>query len=360
MAYDLPAIIGKAANMEAGGMTHNAACIEAVKTMYPKDYSEILVICKENGLNPEAEIPGLIDALEADRKQAIKTTAEKIAMTKNSPGLEGLNLLLHFAGHNCGIRPFFEIGTETPENFTTDKEKISAMWEAGNRIYKVYLRGYMVIDIDRNHKSGIDGLDRFYAIYDKKRLPSTLQNISAFPCHVETPSGGFHLYFKYTGNQLQGKHNIDPTIEIKTKTITAPIIHRNGKPYIWRGSLDNAPRLYPIIREKIPGIEPERAAADKPITHNKKKYIPQGGNPLNPFNDSLASVYDYVCTKYGSPGDGNRNQFCYYFGIAAGKKGFSETEIYNYLESTPANTDDIRQAVKSALKSQAVTSAIRG
>jgi len=69
-----------------GNMTLNAACIEAVRTMYPKDYEQILAICKENGVNPETAIVELIDFLEDERKQAIKAAAVKIAVTKKSPG----------------------------------------------------------------------------------------------------------------------------------------------------------------------------------------------------------------------------------------------------------------------------------
>ena len=273
------------------------------------------------------------------------------------PKLEGLELLYHFADHNCGIKDFWEVGPEKPESFTTDKKKISAMWKTGKRQFKLFLRGYIVIDIDRHHKNA-DGLERFYKIYDIKRLPSALQNISAFPCRVETPNG-VHLYFRYNGPQLNGRHNLDHAIEVKTKTITAPIIHRNGKPYVWLGNLDVAPRLFPIIREKIPGLNPKakNATTSKPINPNNKKFMRKGTNLLNPFNDSMENVYEHICNKYGHPGDGFRNEFCYYFGIAAGKKGFSETEILNYLKNTPAKTDDMITTIQSALKSQAVNSA---
>jgi len=86
--YSLTGILEKAALLEAQGIAHNAAYIEAIKAMYPKDYSEILSICKEHGANPESEIPALIENLI--RERGIKTAPENAPGTVKRTGLEEL------------------------------------------------------------------------------------------------------------------------------------------------------------------------------------------------------------------------------------------------------------------------------
>jgi len=70
-----------------GNMTPNAAAIEAVKTMFPADYCEIVKICIKSGLNPEAEIYTFINNMETERKQQPRTLAQS---TKREIGLEAL------------------------------------------------------------------------------------------------------------------------------------------------------------------------------------------------------------------------------------------------------------------------------
>jgi hypothetical protein len=115
-----------------------------------------------------------------------------------------------------GTKPFFaKSGDNDPDAYTTNQQQIAAMWNEGQRRFKAFIRGrFLVLDIDR--KPGkLDGLVTFYRIFPKQTLPTELQNLpQSFPCYTQTPSGGFHLYFKYEGPELKLRE-LAPGVEIK-------------------------------------------------------------------------------------------------------------------------------------------------
>jgi hypothetical protein len=103
--------------------------------------------------------------------------------------------------------------------FTTDMKIIDALRtgedsRAKGRITRLYFlperAGLLCLDIDR--KNGKDGIEEFYSWTERTAgkprhlLRRFLQDIPKhFPCYVETPSGGLHLYFKHTGGESTEK-----------------------------------------------------------------------------------------------------------------------------------------------------------
>ncbi|GHU93480.1 hypothetical protein FACS189479_04910 [Spirochaetia bacterium] len=324
---------------------------------------------------PDAPKTGRISSVEGPGLnapgdgQGITPPAQADAPRTEKPTREGLAALLHMVEAGMGIKDFYARGEDNnPASYLFDADAVRRLWDSGKREFKMYLRGWLVIDIDR--KPGkTDGVEIFYSIYNRSLLPTALQNLENgepdFPCYTKSPSNGYHLFFKYAGEPMTGKHNIHETIEIKTQQIRAGYKAGDLKnPYVLHGDLKNAPRLaaYKIIMDKIPGISPgqetapapQRAAADRPYRATPRP----GGTPLNPFNDSLDDVYKRTVEKRGAPKNEDRNRFCYDYSVRAGIKGYTDKyAIYNFLEGTPAKTDDMMKAIESGLTSKAVQDA---
>jgi hypothetical protein len=173
-----------------------------------------------------------------------------------------------------GIKPFFaKSGDNDPDAYTTDLKEIKVLWSEGQRRFKALIRGkFLVIDIDR--KPGRpDGIEAFYRLFPRETLPAELQNLpESSPCYTQTPSNGFHLFFKYEGPEFKLRE-LSPSVEVKEWQITCPGSHRENGEYILHGELDKAPPLYGLIvdaieetkqrkeREKMERSKPRKKAA---------------------------------------------------------------------------------------------------
>ena len=96
--YDLPAILRKIEGMEAQGMAHNAAAIEAVRILYPKDFQEMTAICKEKGTAPETEIPALIEFL---KNELVSPGQGNAPAAKKGPGADPPEGVFHVLLSHC-------------------------------------------------------------------------------------------------------------------------------------------------------------------------------------------------------------------------------------------------------------------
>jgi hypothetical protein len=134
-----------------------------------------------------------------------------------------------------------------PAAYTTNVQEIAALWNQGKRRFKVFVRGrFVAVDIDR-HPGKADGLETFYRLFPRETLPTELQNLpGSFPCYVQTPSGGYHLYFRYEGPELKLRE-LAPGIEIKEWQVTAPGSRRENGDYILHGEFADAPPLYGLF-----------------------------------------------------------------------------------------------------------------
>jgi hypothetical protein len=292
ITYNLQAIINKAESLKKSGIAHNAAYIEAVKCLYPADYSNMVNICKGKKLNPEMEIPALIEQLK--KEQGIKPG--------KSPGQkrEGLAALLYMAAQGIGLIGAYPtkamIDKQEPGNYTTDGAEITALMAGqgdrqgrakGTPIKRFYFipqaAGLFCLDIDA--KEGKEnGLKELLKVFDPVTLPDELTDIEGnFPCYVKTPNNGYHLYFKYSGEQVKNTA-LFPGIETKhgKPGLTAPgSENAEGKPYILYGATENAPPLFGLILDKIKrqGLikqetkEPQKTAARVPAQWTQKQRI---------------------------------------------------------------------------------------
>jgi len=185
-----------------------------------------------------------------------------------------------------GVKGFFDKSKDSdPDAYTTDFQKIKTLWDTGQRRFKAFIRGrFLALDIDR--KTGKpDGLETFYRIFLRETLPAELQELpGSFPCYVQTPSSGFHLYFKYEGPEVNLRE-LAQGIEIKEWQITCPGSRRENGEYILHGELDKAPPLYGLIIDAIEETKRrkeqtkaerskprKKAATDRPVQFTQPRF----------------------------------------------------------------------------------------
>jgi hypothetical protein len=218
-----------------------------------------------------------------------KTTPEPRNIHRNSDAIR------RTLAAGIGIKPFFaKSGDNDPDAYSADLQKIGALWNEGQRRFKAFIRGrFLALDIDR--KPGkVDGLETFYRLFPRETLPAELQELpGSFPCYTQTPSGGFHLYFRYEGPEVKLRE-LAPGVEIKEWQITAPGSRRENGEYVLHGELNNAPPLYGLILDAIEETkrkkeqaktERSKIAADRPVRFTKPRIT------LDDLADEAAAAY---------------------------------------------------------------------
>ena len=224
---------------------------------------------------------------DADVQVLAEIISKKYPAPKSKPRsvYQGSAAIKHTVAAGVGIKFFFANSKDNePAAYTTDLTRIRTLWNEGQRRFKAFINGrFLAVDVDR--KPGkTDGLETFYRLFPRQTLPTELLNLpESFPCYVTTPSGGFHLYFKYTGPELKLRE-LAPGVEVKEWQITAPGSCCEKGDYILHGELNNAPPLYGLIvdaieaakrkkeREKEERQKPKsrtRAAADMQFTQSR-------------------------------------------------------------------------------------------
>jgi len=202
-------------------------------------------------------------SIEAAMKKADTAIAEIIRQLptheKSRTVYKGLAAIESVIAAGIGIKEFFAKSKDNdPAAYTTDLKRISALWNDGRQRFKTFINGrFLVLDIGR--KPGkTDGLEIFYRLFPRETLPAELQSLpESFPCYVQTPSGGFHLYFRYEGSEVK-LHELAPGIEIKEWQITTPGSRRENGDYILHGELDKAPALYGLIIDAIKEVKEKK------------------------------------------------------------------------------------------------------
>jgi hypothetical protein len=167
---------------------------------------------------------------------------------------QGIDALEAALSAGIPLKPFYAKSADgNPASYS-----LALPLQHGER-YKAHLRGWLVLDVDRNHRDGADGLKTFIACLARLRkngqvLPSYLEavlqsgGVPGFPCYAETPDGGWHLYFRHTGAEVSGRFGAG--VEYKTQSITAAGSYRDGKPYILHGNYSLAPPVPYFILPK--------------------------------------------------------------------------------------------------------------
>lgn len=165
-------------------------------------------------------------------------------------GLEAIKCVLAV---KIPLKKFYSNSKDNdPASYITDVQEITSQWQHGERRFKAFLGGrFVVLDIDR--KLGkVDGLEAFYKLWPQQILPAELRDIEcgSFPCYVTTPSGGFHLYFRYYGQELKIRE-LAPGVELKEWQITAPGSSKENGEYILYGDFSNVQPFYGLFLDRI-------------------------------------------------------------------------------------------------------------
>ena len=210
--------------------------------------------------------------------------------------------------------------------------------------------GLLCIDIDMGHEDGGNGLASFYAFFAQRglALPDYLQDIQAgsFPCYTKTPSGGFHLHFKYKGTKRYPHQYLARGVEVFHfgNALTAPGSKKATGDYILVGSLAQAPTLPAIIENRLTPYQDEKPGVVKPHFTYERPDWQKTPPPL-----SMIAQWAYE--------DGNfdgRNRLCFEIARRAARPdyGYTATEVEDFLRSYPqtAGHKQIKDAVKSAFK----------
>jgi hypothetical protein len=254
------------------------------------------------------------------------------------------------------------IAKQKPGNFTTDFREIAALMAGkGNReglargtaIERFYFipanSGLLCLDIDRK-----DGIVELYAWAERTGkpghlLPRFLQDLPAnFPCYVQTPSGGLHLYFSYSGGKVQRKtlSPETPGVEIKhgAPGLTAPGSYKNGTPYILYGDLETAPPLPAFILAAIELPKPQAAV-----------YIPQPQRKKAWGKPAWDKIREW--TEMDGTGAG-RNDRAFHLACHARNHGYTEAETVDALRGEPCldglQVKEIETAVHSAFSKRKI------
>jgi hypothetical protein len=240
--------------------------------------------------------------------------------------------------------------------FTADMKIITALRGGedirakGIKIQRFYFlpqaAGFFCLDIDR--KNGKDGISEFYQYCEQQGkpralLPAILRDLpESFPCYVSTPSGGYHLYFRYAGGKAPRKllSPDTPGVEIKQGApgLTAPGSYKEGKPYVLHGDISGAPQLPAFIVATLQPPQP-KAAAYRPADNPRKEWGRPSWDKIREWTEQ----------------DGNysgRNDKAFSYALHARNHGWSESETIDQLRGEPGldglPDTEIETAVHSA------------
>jgi len=91
--------------------------------------------------------------------------------------------------------------------------------------------GFFVVDLDRNHSNGADGVATFAGLIARHKRDAPIEGP-----RVRTPAGGLHLYFSTpAGVVVRNKAALAPGVDIRGRggLALAPPSSRDGVPYRW-------------------------------------------------------------------------------------------------------------------------------
>jgi hypothetical protein len=358
------AILERAAILEYdGGLDRQEATLEAYALYFPIDYQNMLERVKTHPDGKTVVCEFLEGLLSSHPVQ--NTIPRRYAWQKETSPLpkryEGMSALEYMAKQGIPLIGAYKSGAmiakQEPENFTKNPAEIAALTEGrgdkqgrarGTQIERFYFipkeAGFLCLDIDR--KPGkTDGLEELYKVWPKDKLPRTLQDIERFfPCYVSTPSGGYHLYFKYSGQDIRITE-LCPGVEIKygRPGLTAAGSMKDGKPYIMYGNLESSHSFYGILINRIDYLQnqkQERAAVDKPMPSRAWQHTwePKQRITLDILADEARAAYA-----------GHHDRQVSFAGRASRCK-FPYSETLYYVTTNPAifgNGKDTETAIKS-------------
>jgi hypothetical protein len=282
----------------------------------------------------------------AKSETPVNTETDKTVFTRSAA-------IKHTIAAGIGIKCFYiKSGDNDPASYTTDLQEIADLWKQGKRRFKAFIHGrFIVLDIDRKPDKP-DGLKNFYSLFPRDTLPAELQELpGSFPCYVQTPSNGFHLYFKYAGPELKQKQ-LAPSVELIEFQITCPGSRKENGEYILHGELNKAPPLYGLIIDAIEAAkrkkEREKAERQKPKPRTRTAADTQ-------FTQSRITLDDLAheaVTAYA----GNHDRQVSFAGRACRCK-FSRADTLSYVKSRAdifGNDSDTENTILSVFRDNRV------
>ena len=198
-------------------------------------------------------------------------------------------------------------------------------------IFQFYpkLGDLVVLDLDsaqklsgEQHGSGTDGIAAFKNLVARKQGKMTAKQREMyddfpnnFPCFVKTPSGGLHLYFRFSADMKLKKSLENTNIECKHRSlVTAAGSIRGNRRYRIFGSLKNIP-FFPdfileefLIEEKEKHIKTADEVFDSAIRTARLKGV-AGKNELFFY---VAGRFAWYYRNSGFPAELNENHCKWY------------------------------------------------
>jgi hypothetical protein len=347
-----------------GGLPRREAVFRAFELCFPGDYRECTRIAAGT---PDGEtalfnyLEGLLKPSnfdeESHRSDFLDKNKESYQEPPENPArarYEGFRALEFFTRRGIPIIGAYESGAmvakQEPENFTTDVGEIADLMAGkGNRrgrakgtpITRFYFipadAELLCFDIDR--KPGkVDGLEELYKLFGRDTLPSYLQDIELHnPCYVSTPSGGYHLYFKYHGEPV-GKLDLAPGVEVKhgRPGLTVPGSRKANGEYILHGDINDAPDLDWIILDRIDEIQAQKHnPKQQEYKHTHQKHNPTTSRILPFYNPKQRITLDTLADEAVQKVSGHHDRQVSFAGRACRCK-FPYMETLSYIK---ANSD---------------------
>ena len=327
------------------------------------DYSgtEILTAEKIEAVTERAAI--IEEACGVSRYESETMAAELYRLTCEErrkvfplPKKAGFEAVAHMADRGFSFlpwdekegRPALKWTGENKSNFTGDTEKLKAWQKQGFRrfFYLPALSGFIGFDIDLGHADGKNGLIGFYQVMQRlagkasSRLPRYLRDLpNNFPCYVETPSGGLHLLFKYSGLcKAANLLNDEARVEVKYLNSGLSLGEKQNGFYILRGDPFDALELPPFLIELV---NPKPKSEIKPEVYQQKEKIK--GKP------SLEKILARVVTESSGHNDAQKK-----FAWRAAYFGYEVNETLLFVKSRPdvfGSGRDTETVINHAFKS---------
>lgn len=176
--------------------------------------------------------------------------------TQDFSELEILKQYIYHKIHLIPTRPtsdggFYQLKSKKTNEIIKIKnvQLLEEFYNSGVRRFVFIPKNHNLLVIDIDNKNGINGTENW-----KKWLTSVKRDFRNHSCYVQSPNGGFHLYFKIPINIKTkiAKTEIMQGVEIKyTHNITCGGSQKDGKPYILRGDLENIPIIPYTFLNKI-------------------------------------------------------------------------------------------------------------
>jgi hypothetical protein len=172
---------------------------------------------------------------------------------------------------------------------------------------------------------------------------------------VTTPNGGYHLYFRVAKDfetKMPCLPNA-PSVEVKSKQLTAGGSYKDGKPYVLHGDLEKIPSLPKFIEGAICAKRCQEQQRKTVLAQKKKSYTKPSSLKKDWEKPSWAKIVEWMEEDNGGMFLGRNDRA---FKLASKAKShkytFDETlnELLNDATVNSLPEREIRDVVKSVYK----------